>query len=134
MWSYKPPFYAIDEHFERADGPILPVGQSSVDRIALYHYVVKCAQLTVQGLGHDQMLDRSRGPLAGVSRRARQFRLPLSPAVQNMQAPVQLAGLRITGMLQCEIPVSCLSVLLVALLTLRYHEAAQPDGVVPKPI
>ena len=43
VWSYKPPFYAIDEHFERAEGAILPVGQSSVDRIALYHYVLKCA-------------------------------------------------------------------------------------------
>ena len=45
MWTYKPPFYAVDEHFERADGPQLPVGQSTVDRIALYHYVVKCAAM-----------------------------------------------------------------------------------------
>ena len=43
FWSYTEPFYAIDERFERADGPIMPEGRGSVDKLALHHYVLKCA-------------------------------------------------------------------------------------------
>ena len=43
-FRYREPVYAIDENFERADGAIMPEGRASVDRIALHHYVLKCAQ------------------------------------------------------------------------------------------
>ena len=39
---YKRPWFAIDEHHRRQDGPICPVGRGSVDKIAVHHYVTKC--------------------------------------------------------------------------------------------
>jgi len=41
-WNFKPGFYAINERFEPANGAVMQEGQAFVDKIALYHYVVKC--------------------------------------------------------------------------------------------
>ena len=41
-WNFKPGFYAITERFEPANGAVMPEGQAFVEKIALYHYVVKC--------------------------------------------------------------------------------------------
>lgn len=40
-FAYKADFYAIDERFQRVDGPIIPPGRGSVNKIALHHYVLK---------------------------------------------------------------------------------------------
>ena len=46
-WTFKEPYYPIDEKFERADGVRMPEGRASVDKIALHHYVLKCGSVTV---------------------------------------------------------------------------------------
>ena len=46
-WSYREPFYAIDENLERADGPFVPKARGTVNRIALHHYVTKCAEAVI---------------------------------------------------------------------------------------
>ena len=41
-WLFNEPYYAIDENFERFDHEILPPHRATVNKIALFHYVVKC--------------------------------------------------------------------------------------------
>ena len=40
---YEPPWFAMDEYHRRQDEPIFPEGRGSVDKIAVHHYVTKCA-------------------------------------------------------------------------------------------
>ena len=41
-FTYRDGAYAINDRFERTDEVVHPEGRASIDRIALYHYVVKC--------------------------------------------------------------------------------------------
>ena len=42
-WWFKEPYYAINEQFERFDHVVLPPERGTINKIALFHYVVKYA-------------------------------------------------------------------------------------------
>lgn len=42
-WSYKPGFYAVNEHFQRVDG--YWNHNVSLDKIAIHHYVLKSLEV-----------------------------------------------------------------------------------------
>ena len=52
-WTYREPYFAVDENLERADGPIMPVGRASVEKIVLHHYVTKCASESSSPILHN---------------------------------------------------------------------------------
>ncbi len=47
-WEFNEPYYAIDQGFERFDHVVLPLERGSVGKIALFHYVLKCAAAQIR--------------------------------------------------------------------------------------
>jgi len=47
-WDFNEPYYAIDQGFERFDHVVLPNERGSVGKIALFHYVLKCAPAQIR--------------------------------------------------------------------------------------
>jgi len=42
-WTFRDPYFAVDENLERADEAIMPPGRGSIEKVVLHHYVTKCA-------------------------------------------------------------------------------------------
>ena len=47
-FQFQEPYYAITERFERFDGVIMEEHTNSVNKIALFHYVLKCVPPRLQ--------------------------------------------------------------------------------------